>query len=52
VVIGAPADAIERLRLAEGDLRAVGRIRAVDYIEADSIAVAEIELAPEPVTEA
>ncbi|MEN8602949.1 valine--tRNA ligase [Microbacterium rhizosphaerae] len=52
VVIAAPADAIERLRLAEGDLRAVGRIRAVDYIEADSIAVAEIELAPEPVTEA
>jgi valyl-tRNA synthetase len=51
VVIAAPAGAIERLRLAEGDLRAVGRIRAVDYIEADAIGVAEIELAPEPVTE-
>ncbi|MDL9979589.1 valine--tRNA ligase [Microbacterium candidum] len=51
VVIAAPADAIARLRLAEGDLKAVGRIRVIEYVEADAIGVAEIELAPEPVAE-
>jgi valyl-tRNA synthetase len=52
VVIAAPAEAIARLRMAEGDLQAVGRIRTVEYVEADTVGVAEIELAAEPATEA
>ena len=52
VVIAAPADAVARLRLAEGDLQAVGRIRVIEYVEAESIGVAEIELDTEPATEA
>ncbi len=45
--ITAPADAVERLRLAEGDLRAVGRIGAISYAEGDELAVGDIVLAPQ-----
>jgi valyl-tRNA synthetase len=45
VTIAGPAAAVEALRLAEGDLKAVGRIADVRYAEADSISVTEIELA-------
>ena len=44
ITVGAPAAAIEALRLAEGDLRAVGRIAEVAYAEADATAVVDIEL--------
>ncbi|GAA3626354.1 valine--tRNA ligase [Microbacterium awajiense] len=46
-VIAAPADAIETLKLAEGDLRAVGRIEDIEYVVADALSVTEIELAPQ-----
>jgi valyl-tRNA synthetase len=45
VVIGGPADAVARLRLAEGDLRAVGRIEAVEYEEQPEIGILSVELA-------
>jgi valyl-tRNA synthetase len=47
VTIGAPADAIAALRLAEGDLKAVGRIAEIRYDEADALSVTDIELAPQ-----
>ena len=47
VTISAPADAIAALRLAEGDLKAVGRIAEVRYEEADVLSVTDIELAPQ-----
>ncbi|MBN9194975.1 MAG: valine--tRNA ligase [Microbacterium sp.] len=46
VVIAAPAATIERLRLAEGDLKAVGRIALIEYVESDQVAVRDIELDP------
>ena len=47
VTIAAPADAVAALRLAEGDLRAVGRIAEIRYTEAEALQVTEIELAPQ-----
>ncbi|WP_203579581.1 valine--tRNA ligase [Microbacterium hibisci] len=47
VMIAAPADAIAALRLAEGDLRAVGRIAEIRYADAETLAVTDIELAPQ-----
>ena len=44
VVLGAPADRLAALRLAEGDLKAVGRIMDLTYVEAADTAVVEIEL--------
>jgi valyl-tRNA synthetase len=41
--IAATAENIERLRLAEDDLRAVGRIARIDFTEAETTAVAAIE---------
>ncbi len=43
VTIGAPAATIEALKAAEGDLRAVGRIADIAYVEADAVGVVEIE---------
>ncbi|WP_460773557.1 valine--tRNA ligase [Microbacterium sp. GXF7504] len=47
LVLAAPADAADALRLAEGDLKAVGRIQELRIAEAESITVTEIELAPQ-----
>ncbi|GAA1469424.1 valine--tRNA ligase [Microbacterium thalassium] len=47
--IEAPAAAIEALRLAEGDLKAVGRIADIAFAPGDALRVAEIELATQEV---
>lgn len=44
--IAAPAEALAAIRLAEGDLRAVGRIAELSFVEGDALAVTEITLAP------
>ncbi|MEN2740814.1 valine--tRNA ligase [Microbacterium sp. X-17] len=44
LVLGAPAATIAALRLAEGDLRAVGRISEITFVEADAVTIVEIEL--------
>ena len=46
VTIAAPPASIAALQLAEGDLKAVGRIAEIAYTDAESTAVAAIELAP------
>ncbi len=38
---------VEALRLAEGDLRAVGRIDEISFAEADSTTVTDIVFAPQ-----
>ncbi|QHC59004.1 valine--tRNA ligase [Rathayibacter sp. VKM Ac-2760] len=48
-VVTAPAELVASLRLAAGDLAAVGRIAALDFAEGDALAVA-IELETEPTT--
>ncbi|MCC2032281.1 valine--tRNA ligase [Microbacterium allomyrinae] len=45
VTIAGPAASLEALRLAEGDLKAVGRISEILYADADALAVTDIELA-------
>jgi valyl-tRNA synthetase len=47
MTIAAPAEAIAALKLAEGDLRAVGRIAEITYTDAVSTTVVDIELAPQ-----
>jgi len=47
VTIAGPADVIAAIRLAEGDLKAVGRIAEVSYAEADELTVSDIELVPQ-----
>ena len=42
-----PAASLDALRLAEGDLKAVGRIAEIVYAEADELAVTDIELTPQ-----
>ncbi|GLI28866.1 valine--tRNA ligase [Agromyces rhizosphaerae] len=44
--IGGPAADIALLAQAAGDLRAVGRIEALDFDEADELGVSEVVLAP------
>ena len=45
-----PAETLAVLRLAEGDLRAVGRIETLEFAVGEALAVTSIELAPaEPV---
>ena len=44
--ITAPGGVITALQLAEGDLRAVGRIEQIVYLSGDELAVSEIVLAP------
>ncbi|MCR2809479.1 MULTISPECIES: valine--tRNA ligase [unclassified Microbacterium] len=44
MTIGAPADTVALLQLAEGDLKAVGRIAEITYADAETIAVSGIEL--------
>ncbi|WP_235559459.1 class I tRNA ligase family protein, partial [Microbacterium sp. Leaf351] len=44
LVIAAPPAQIALLRSAEGDLRAVGRIAEIDYVEGDALTVESIEL--------
>ncbi|MFD4957412.1 valine--tRNA ligase [Microbacterium sp. NPDC058389] len=46
-VIAGPAASLDLIKLAEGDLKAVGRIAAVEYVDADTLAVTAIELAPQ-----
>ncbi len=46
VTIAAPPASIAALQLAEGDLKAVGRIAEIAYTDAEATAVAAIELAP------
>ncbi len=45
--IAAPHAVVASLRLAEGDLKAVGRIAEITYADAETTTVAEIELAPQ-----
>jgi len=47
-VISAPAQTVAALRLAEGDLRAVGRIAQLEFVTSDEggLTVGSIELAP------
>jgi len=45
VLTGPPA-ALERVRLAEGDLFAAGRITTLDYQPGDTFAVTDVVLAP------
>jgi valyl-tRNA synthetase len=47
MTIAAPAASVSLLQLAEGDLRAVGRIEEITYADAESIIVSGIELAPQ-----
>ncbi len=49
LVLGAPAAAADALRLAEGDLKAVGRVEELTLADAETISVADIELAPQEV---
>ena len=44
-VIAAPAATLEALKLAEGDLKAVGRIERIEYADADAVSVTDIQLA-------
>lgn len=44
-VIAGPASSVAALKLAEGDLKAVGRIADIQYADADALSVTEIELA-------
>nr|WP_274635663.1 valine--tRNA ligase [Microbacterium bovistercoris] len=44
VTIAGPADVVAAIRLAEGDLKAVGRIDEIAYAEADVLAVTDIQL--------
>jgi valyl-tRNA synthetase len=46
VTIAAPPASIAALQLAEGDLKAVGRIAEIAYTDAEATTVAAIELAP------
>jgi valyl-tRNA synthetase len=46
-VIAGPADEVELLRLAEGDLKALGRIAELGYASAGELTVGDIVLAPE-----
>jgi valyl-tRNA synthetase len=45
MTIAAPAASVTLLQLAEGDLKAVGRIEEITYADADTIVVSGIELA-------
>jgi valyl-tRNA synthetase len=47
VTIAGPAELVAAIRLAEGDLKAVGRIAEIAYAEADELTVSEITLAPQ-----
>jgi valyl-tRNA synthetase len=47
VTIAGPAASVAVLRLAEGDLKAVGRIDEIVYGDADELTVSGIELAPQ-----
>ncbi|MEU1970555.1 valine--tRNA ligase [Microbacterium sp. NPDC019599] len=46
VTISARTASVEALRLAEGDLKAVGRIAEIEYADAETTTVSDIELAP------
>lgn len=46
VTIAAPVGVVASLRLAEGDLKAVGRIAEISYEDADATSVTSIEFAP------
>ncbi|MGO2111330.1 MAG: valine--tRNA ligase, partial [Pseudoclavibacter sp.] len=48
--IAAPADELELLRLAESDLKGVGRIAELRFAEADALDVRDIVLAEAPAT--
>ncbi len=47
MTIAAPAASVAVLQLAEGDLKAVGRIAEITYSDAETTAVSDIELAPQ-----
>ena len=46
LTIAGPAATIAAIRLAEGDLRAVGRIAEVQYADAETLVVSDVELTP------
>ncbi|WP_243074959.1 valine--tRNA ligase [Microbacterium sp. SS28] len=46
LTIAAPAASVAALQLAEGDLKAVGRIAEIEYTDAETTTVSDIELAP------
>lgn len=47
IVVAGPAEAVDAVRLAEGDLKAVGRIAEIAYVEGDAIAVSDVVLTPQ-----
>ncbi len=47
LTIAGPDDALDAVRSAEGDLRAVGRIERVEYAAGDALAVRDIVLVPQ-----
>jgi valyl-tRNA synthetase len=47
MTIAAPAASVALLEVAEGDLRAVGRIAEIHYADAGTFAVTDIQLAPQ-----
>ncbi|MGZ0710720.1 valine--tRNA ligase (plasmid) [Coraliomargarita sp. W4R53] len=47
VTIAAPDETVALLRLAEDDLKAVGRIAVISYASGESTSVSDIELAPQ-----
>ncbi|MET0735957.1 MAG: valine--tRNA ligase, partial [Microbacterium sp.] len=46
LTVAAPAATLAAVQLAEGDLKAVGRIAEIRYADADSLVVSDVELAP------
>ncbi|WP_159500010.1 valine--tRNA ligase [Microbacterium sp. 18062] len=47
LVLGAPAGLADALASADGDLKAVGRVAELSFIEADTVAVLGIDFAPQ-----
>ena len=48
VTIAGPAAALEAIRASEGDLKAAGRIRAIDYAEGERVEIRDAVLLPPP----
>ncbi|ALJ20676.1 valine--tRNA ligase [Microbacterium sp. No. 7] len=49
LAIAGPAEALDAVRLAEGDLKAVGRIAEIAYADADALTVSDVVLTPQEV---
>lgn len=49
MTITGPTATLALVQLAEGDLKAVGRIAEITYADADALGISDIELAPQEV---